>query len=157
MDDAIIISAQIIIAPNVNVAVLERLEGYAIVRLVFLAINFQVERKFVDIRNQVQSSIYTFSCYQFVKRSSHSTLFKTWIDVSRDNFCCFLINNKFSLVVQIKLGDLYCVNSRNSAIISAITAGCDAVNLPIISLTIHECTTAIEGGSSNAIDLNLII
>ena len=48
MDDAIIISTQIIIAPNV--AVLERLEGYAIVRLVFLAINFQVERKFVDTK-----------------------------------------------------------------------------------------------------------
>jgi hypothetical protein len=47
VDDAIIISTQIIIAPNV--AVLERLEGYAIVRLVFLAINIQVERKFVDI------------------------------------------------------------------------------------------------------------
>ena len=47
MDDAIIISTQIIIAPSV--AVLERLEGYAIVRLVFLAINFKVERKFVDI------------------------------------------------------------------------------------------------------------
>ena len=46
MDDAIIISTQIIIAPSV--AVLERLEGYAIVRLVFLAINIQVERKFVD-------------------------------------------------------------------------------------------------------------
>ena len=77
MDDAIIISTLIIIAPSV--AVLERLEGYAIVRFVFLAINIQVERKFVDTIIK-SSRLFILSLtigYQFVKRRSHSALFQT--------------------------------------------------------------------------------